>query len=245
MEPILYDHFERIEETHWWWRGRRTIILAMLRLHLPPPGPWRILDVGCGMGALLAALPPDVEGYGVDPSAKAVESCRGQGLTRVQEASAESLPFEPGFFDAVLALDVLEHLDLEAPALTGMRRVLKPGGLLVATVPAFQALWSRWDDINHHRRRYLKSDLLAVLRAAGFDPVLASYLNFFLSPAMAARAAVERLRPGHDLPFGAHLPPSGLNRALEAVFSFERHWLLRGRGLPWGSSVLALATRGR
>lgn len=241
MEPILYGHFERIEEAHWWWRSRRAIVVELLRRQCFQAPPARVLDVGCGMGALLAALPASFEGHGVDSSERAVSACRSQGL-RVHQASAQDLPFSTRTFHAVLALDLLEHLSDERTALREFRRVLAPTGILIVTVPAFPALWSRWDSLNRHERRYVKRRLDAVLREAGFEPLLLTYMNFLLFPAVAARTIVERFRAPSDLlPMGADVPPPGVNGLFQTLFSLERHWFARGRTLPWGSSLLAVA----
>ncbi|MBI3551108.1 MAG: class I SAM-dependent methyltransferase [Elusimicrobia bacterium] len=247
MEPALYDLFYDIEEEHWWWRSRRTIALVALERLIPGPERARVLDIGCGMGAFLRALPARFEGYGVDISEKAIEGCRAKGMTRVFQTKGPELPFGPGFFDAACAFDVLEHLDDEGPLLVEAARVLKAGGRLLATVPAFPFLATRWDELNEHKRRYLKDGLIGVLERHGFRVEFCSYCNFLLFPLALARSLHERVwgRPdaqGSEIP-GAAVPAKHVNAVLEGAFSSERHWLADARALPWGSSLIVWARK--
>src|SRR5215217_5442547 len=107
--PILYE----VEETHWWYVGRRRIIHSLVErictvLNKPNP---KILDVGCGTGANLKMLAAHGSAEGVDISPQAIDFCRERGLDAVRLGAAEDLPYENGVFDLVTALDVVEHLD--------------------------------------------------------------------------------------------------------------------------------------
>lgn len=239
--------FSDIEEEHWWWRSRRAIILDLLDRLLPEPGPHRVLDFGCGLGAMLRALPPHIEGYGVDASERAVEGCHRHGMARVLHSPGPELPFSSGFFNGALALDVLEHLDEEGPLLRELGRVMKEDGSLIATAPAFPWLWTHWDELNQHRRRYTRQTLSATLDAHGFRVRFCSYMNFFLFPlAMLRRISeIRKSSEENSFPAGARIPSPGLNRLLAAVFGSERLWLNREKNLPWGSSLIAIAQKRR
>lgn len=245
MEPILYDLFFDIEEGHWWWRGRRAIIGSFLERLFPGPGPYRVLDVGCGLGAQLRALPFKFEGYGADSSPQALEGCRRRGMSRIFQVLGPELPFESEFFHAVLALDVLEHLDEEGPLLRNVHRVLRPEGHLLATVPALPWLWTRWDALNLHKRRYRRRPLRAMLERHGYQTRFCSYMNCFLFPLAAFRKLSEDLGCGQAgaLPAGAVIPAATVNAALEALFGLERFVLSRGIPLPWGSSIMSWSQR--
>jgi ubiquinone/menaquinone biosynthesis C-methylase UbiE len=117
--PILYQ----VEESHWWYVGRRRIIQSLVEpicttLNKPQP---RILDVGCGTGANLKMLRAHGSAEGVDISEQAVEFCRERGLDSVKLGAAEELPYEDESFDLVTALDVIEHLDDDVAGLREMR----------------------------------------------------------------------------------------------------------------------------
>ena len=113
MDSRLYEQFAAVEEDHWWWYGRRALVFSFLEsLPSSTPRP-RLLDFGCGTGALLKHLPPAFEGFGIDSSSDAVEQCKKRGLKNVVQSDGGPLPFADGFLDCVLMLDVLEHLDSE------------------------------------------------------------------------------------------------------------------------------------
>ena len=203
----------------------------------------KVLDVGCGTGATLVALDEVADVTGIELDAGAVAFCKERGLEQVVEGSAESLPFADGSFDMVFALDVIEHLDDDEVGLREFSRVLKPGGKLVVTVPAYQFLWSQHDEALHHRRRYTRSQLLRVLKSTGFHIQRASYYNTLLFPLVAAVRLMQRVLPT-DGPAKSDvsLPPRWLNGLLYNVLASER-FALRGLRLPFGVSLIAVATK--
>jgi len=230
-----------VDEHHWWYRGRRRVIRAELdRLALPADA--RILDAGCGSGRTLVEL-ADYGGQlsGVELDAGAAELARGRGLGEVQVGRLEELPWEDGAFDLITCLDVIEHVPDDTAALAELRRVARPGGWLLVTVPAYQALWSRHDEANHHFRRYSRSMLRGAARAAGWQiERVSSFNSLLLAPAAAVRLAQRRTGArngnGSDLDVG----PAWLNDILERPLAMEASWLGRGRTLPMGLSLLAV-----
>ena len=240
MDESMFAEFARVERTHWWFRARRDIVLGVLARHLDPGA--RILDVGCGTGFFLEAAGGRYEAWGVDPSSTAVRLCRERGLPKVVEGTAESLPVD-GDFDGVLFLDVLEHLDDDIAALAEARRHLRPGGIVLATVPAYMALWSNHDVVNHHRRRYTRTALDRQFRAAGMTIRQLTYFNTYLFPAAVMERIIRRVfgaRSAELLP----VPPPPLNRAMYRVLASERRRLARSPrpgAFPFGLSLLAVA----
>jgi len=233
-----------VDEHHWWYRGRRRVIRAELdRLALPPGA--RILDAGCGSGRTLVELANyGGEVCGIELNSDAAELARARGLGDVQVGRLEELPWEDGAFDLITCLDVIEHVPDDVTALVELRRVVAPGGWLLVTVPAYQALWSRHDEANHHYRRYSRSMLRAAARQAGWQiERVSSFNSLLLAPAAAVRLAQRRMgtRNGHssDLDMG----PAWLNDVLERPMALEASWLGRGRTLPVGLSLLAVLRR--
>jgi SAM-dependent methyltransferase len=242
METEVCDGLHAHAETHWWNRGRRRIVLSLLRRYLEAPRP-RILDLGCGVGNHLEALAELGEVWGADCSPVELDYCRRRFSGRLDYLSLpDQVPYDPETFDVVVMLDVLEHVGDDAGALRRVHEVLKPGGLLLLTVPALRWLWTQYDMHAHHYRRYHRGPLRALLRQAGFEVRLLSYMNCFLFPLMAAS---RLLLPGafwnaKEMVGRGNSP---LTRGLfEAIFSCEGA-LLPWLRLPVGGSLVALAAR--
>ncbi len=243
MEPGLLEAIHAAEESHWWFRARRRILLAILRSRLPEAA--RLLDVGCGTGYLLEAAQEYWDVHGLDFAEEAVAFCRARGLISVRRASVETLAeLEGRSFDCVSFCDVIEHLDDDIGALRAADSLLRPAGVVLVTVPAYQWLWSPRDVLHHHRRRYTKASLTRAIVDAGLQPEFVTYFNSYLFPLAAVSRLVDRalkLRGSEQV----HPPPLLINRLFERVFGHESHRLsgVPRRGFIAGLSVLALATR--
>jgi SAM-dependent methyltransferase len=244
MEAHLYEEMARVEEHHWWFRGRRAVILAVMQQHLEPRPSRRILDVGCGTGGNLAALRQFGHVEGLDHSEEALRFCRarlGPDFPLHRGELPGGLP--EGRFDVVTAFDVLEHLPDPVSTLRAICQVLEPDGTLVCAVPAFPFLWSAHDEVHHHQRRYTLSLLRQQLAEAGLCIRWSSYFNSLLFPPIAAVRLLQRLGPKQqsarsDVETGG---PEWANRLLETVFSAERFVVPRF-SLPAGVSLLVLAS---
>ncbi len=246
MEPDAYVEMAEMEARHWWFRGRRQVLEAILS-GLRLPGRARILELGAGTGgnfAMLARL-GNLTAVEANAAARALSQKKCEGAIRVLPgALPDALPDTGQPFDLVCLFDVLEHIEDDAASLVAIRRLLAPGGVAVITVPAFAFLWGPHDERLHHKRRYGKAELRARLLRAGFRIERLSYSNMFLFPAAVAARLADRLaQAGRKNPKakGASLPPEPLNRIMAAVFGAERH-LLAWTDLPVGLSLLAVVT---
>ena len=237
--PILYQ----VEETHWWYLGRRRIIQSLvdkIRTTLPNAKP-KILDVGCGTGANLKMLAAYGSAEGVDISPQAVDFCRERGLDSVKLGAIEHLPYESGSFELVTALDVVEHLDDDVAGLREMRRVLRRDGRILLFVPAFMFLWGVQDDVSNHRRRYTLPSLLRAVEAAGFAVEWASYANIsFFLPVLVVRSVMRWLNLRAATEYGINI--SLLNGPFSSLFAAERFVLERGK-IPFGVSAVCIVRR--
>ena len=239
MDPAYAAVHAEEDRAHWWFIGRRAVILAEMARRLPA-GRARMAELGCGSGGMLEALARFGTAVGVETDAALRARAQERGLDVRVGALPDAIPLHPGRWDAVCLFDVLEHVDDEAGALAACRRLLVPGGRLFVTVPAYAWLWSRHDELLGHRRRYTARGLRQVAERAGFTVERLTYFNTLLAPPIMAvrlvRAALRR--PGHDL----DRPAPWLNRALAACFSAEAR-LLRWTSPPFGISILLVARR--
>jgi SAM-dependent methyltransferase len=239
MDPAYGERYRDLYQRHWWWRARERVVLTHLDRARPPGGWRRALDVGCGDGLLFPAL----RGYaaateGIEPDAALVSrASREDGTIHIRPFDAS---FAPGrTFDLVLFLDVLEHLDDPAAAVAHAASLMDPGGTLLVTVPAFLHLWTSHDDINHHRTRYTRSRLTALL-SRHFALTTVRHFFRWVHPVKAAQHLAEAvLRPE---PSPAGIPPAPLNATLYALSRAEEA-LLGRLHIPLGSSLLALGRR--
>jgi len=244
MQQHTYAIMDRVEDTHWWFVGRRAILETFLKQIVPVPGSdaenLRILDVGCGTGANLEMLAQFGSAEGVDVSEEALEFCRKKGLT-AQKGLAEALPYPDETFDITTALDVVEHLDDDISGLKEMFRVTKAGGYSLIFVPAFMWLWGVQDDISHHRIRYTRKQIVERLEKAGFSIERATYANFsFFGPVLSGRLFMRTtgIKPESE----NNINISALNGAFGKVFSAERFWLKK-RNFPFGVSIVVVARK--
>jgi SAM-dependent methyltransferase len=227
------------DEHHWWYRGRRRVLHAALG-KLPLPADARVLDAGCGTGRTMDELHGYGEVHGFDLNPLGVEHARGRGHGDVRVARLEEIPYPDESFDLVTCLDVLEHTPDDLVSLRELRRITKPGGWLVVTVPAFQLLWSSHDVANQHYRRYRRSQLRRAAEAAGWEPGESAYFNTFLFLPGAAVRVGERLRRPHKRRGrpNVQLTPRSLDRVLEWPMRIEGGLLRRGIRMPFGMSLL-------
>ena len=240
MEREVYDSMAALDQTHWWYRARREVLAALIRRWALPPAGAAVLEVGCGTGHNLAMLGQfgSVDAVELDPSARLLAEKR-LGRTVMDSPLPELRGVREAHYDLIGAFDVIEHIADDKAAVASIARRLKPGGKLVVTVPAHAWMWSAHDTVNHHKRRYSKRELKALITGSPMKLESVGYFNSLLFPvAIAERMASKALgKDGGDL----ELPAAPLNAALKRTFAAERH--LVGRlPLPPGLSLFAVAS---
>lgn len=242
MKQEFAAQYSQLEQWHWWFRGRQRILETVLQRALHGQRVDAIVSLGCGPAAGLQWLTPFICANGriVGVDAEPLHASGTVAPIEFVIGELGSLALPPASFDAVLALDVLEHLDDDAAGLRAAAQLVKPGGLLLVTVPALPSLWGSQDVVSHHCRRYTKGMLAETFQQAGLPAPRQSYFNTLLFPPIAAvrwtRRALglaERARADFD-----DAQPGLFNEMLVAIFALERHLVPRV-SLPVGVSLLA------
>ena len=240
MKSEEYERMYRLEDTYWWFVGRHNLLLTFLQAHYPGRNDLTILDIGCGTGAMSAKLAARGTVVSADLSPVALSFCGRRGLGRQAAADAMRLPFRDRSFDLVVSLDILEHVPDDAAALGEFYRVLKPGGRVIATVPAYRSLWSAHDVALMHYRRYVAQEVRERFEAAGFRIDRLSYAMTLLYPIvwLVRRLTRRSAQPKVSLV----RVPAFANRLLVALLVLENALVRRVR-LPFGVTVFCLASR--
>lgn len=248
MQQDVYQEFNELEGRHWWFRGRRQFLRKLIEKCFTQKSNLAFCEIGSGTGGNLPMLASyaKVDAVEMNPIAlKAIEGKNIQGVAKIVSGFLpDGLP-ELDTYHGVFALDVLEHIDDDVASLDKIFELIKPGGYLVATVPAYQWMWSQHDVANHHKRRYTRAQFVDRVRQAGFQVEYASYFNSFLFPLAAVVRMLDR-----ETKSGANaettrtlsLPPNWLNGLLLFIFRIESLWAGKLR-IPFGVSIAITAKR--
>jgi 2-polyprenyl-3-methyl-5-hydroxy-6-metoxy-1,4-benzoquinol methylase len=240
MDRSVYDNMAKLDEQHWWYVARRDVLDRLIRRRIQLPKDARILEIGCGTGHNLPMLGQfgEVDAIEIDQAARDMASKRlGKPVMASPLPSLEGVA--DASYDMVAILDVLEHIEEDKAALTGIAAKLKPGGRILITVPAHPWMWSAHDVVNHHKRRYTRRTLRKVIAEAGLRLDMLRWFNSLLFPAAAGARLVGRLvgKEGGD----DTLPSRPVNFLFGKIFALERHAIGRLPMTP-GVSLAAIVS---
>ncbi len=242
MDLVYEAKYHEIEAHTWWFKTRRERVVDILRKQTRNS---RILDVGCSSGMLLSDLQAlgFSEFTGIDVSEKAVALAKSRGFADCHVMDGQAPAFAKNSFDIIISSDSLEHMENDKRALANWYELLKPGGMLVVFVPAYNFLWSNHDIINHHYRRYTRSGLKSALTGAGFETKRSGYWNVLLFFPAAAIRLVQKLRPAKSEPKDdMHRIPAILDWLLASTIRVENS-LGVFISFPVGLSTYCIATK--
>lgn len=240
MNTQEYERMFRTEDSYWWFIGRHDLVETFIIKQYGTSAHLRILDIGCGTGAMSTRLSRWGDVISADFSPVALSYSRKRRLNKLCAADAMHLPFKDASFDLIVSLDILEHLPDDHAAMKELYRVLKPGGRLISTVPAYTSLWSGHDEALMHQRRYVAREIKRLVEHEGLHIERLSYAMTFLYPIVA----VVRILTRHSKKPQASLVAVSpfVNRALIGLLKFENRLIRRFR-LPYGVTVFCMAVR--
>ncbi len=245
----MHEQLQSMEETaYWWFVGRREIAENMFRKYIVTEKlseNFKILDIGCGMGGEIKWLEQYGDVFAVDPEPQAVYFSK-EKAKKPNQVICGALPAEINFgkiFDCVVALDVLEHIENDRLSLEFVfNNLLKSGGFLIITVPAYKFLWSPNDVFNDHKRRYNVRELKSKLEKAGFKIIKLSYYNTLLFMPAFIIKLLSRVVWGLAPKATFSKPIPILNTVFKKMFSFEKY-LIKRFNLPFGVSLISIAKK--
>ena len=223
MNPSEYTNLANVERRHWFYAGKREIVRHWIQRVHPLRPEHLLVDCGAGTGTFAAEMAGLCRVLAVDDHEESLAIARTQlGAGQVRRGSCVELPLESNSVDVLTALDVLEHVEDDRKAVAEFSRVVRPGGIVVLTVPALTWLWSDWDVALHHVRRYDRRSLLALLPNASFEVVHCNYVNVVVLPLVVMVRKWRGLKRALGFPIDARsedrIPPRWLNAALRWSF---------------------------
>jgi SAM-dependent methyltransferase len=246
MNPEEYKKLERIDREHWFYHGKRVIVQDWINRYLTLAPDDLFVDAGCGTGTLLVQMSGVCRVLGLDSAKESIEIAapRVEAVGgRVLQTRLDKVDLPDRCAAVVTLLDVLEHLDDDRAAVEEAKRIVRPGGLIVITVPALKFLWSDWDVVLHHRRRYTRRELLALIDCHGLEVLRCAYFNWLaLLPILSIRTA-RKLIPATNGKERAEdrIPPRWLNWLLRETMVRPACWQFLSP--PIGVSLLAVMRR--
>lgn len=232
----------RRETTSWWYVARRKLLREAVAQSLNGKRQAAILDFGC-TAQIETGDSPLLRTVNAHSSLPVLAFRQMHRDHRLICTRPEELAFASNSFDAIVLGDVLQTLPDDRAALREFRRVLKDGGLLCLSVPAYPSLWGEQDEAQNHQRRYTATELRRKLNNSGFEVARVSYIVAagFL-PAVIERLgrniftkSIDRYRPSARQVKWA-------NSAMIALLDGERR-LIRYFNLPFGTRVICWARK--
>lgn len=245
MKPSEYGAVFAAEDNHWWYKGMQGITEGLVRAIYPGRTDLKILDAGCGTGGAMVYLAQFGQVTGCDYAAQALAYCQKRDLSRLNRATVEQLPFAAGSFDLITSFDVLYHQAVISyqRALDEFYRLLKPGGVVLLRLPAYDWLRGHHDKVIETARRFTASQLRSALNRSRFQVVKISYANTLLFPLALGKRLAESLLPPEADRSDVYPVPRWQNDLFAACLRHEARWLKRGKTLPYGLTVVAIGKK--
>lgn len=240
MKSDFYKTYFETEKNHWWFRVRRSLIFDLLQKYKISKTA-KIFDFGCGSGYTVGYLQKlGYDASGTDVSVEAIEFGLSNGIRKLAIAKSGEIEPTEGGFDLILALDVVEHIQDDLGAIRAIETALRPGGIAIITVPAYQWMWGVQDEVAHHFRRYTLKSLVSILSADKNLKILRKiYFNTFLFPFIAIVRILSKWFNLGDRESDFEISNRFLNGLFYFIFNLETYFL-KLFNFPFGVSILLI-----
>lgn len=227
--------YDKLGRDHWWLTSKYTILSDLLKRCYSKSYPDKMLDIGCGSGVFLDHLKKfNNDAFGLDLNYDILKVfCKRNHDVKTVVADAVDLPFKKSSFDLVTLIDVLEHVDDDTGLITGIKKILNPGGLLLISVPAYNALYGKHDRLYGHKRRYNRKELTSLLEKTGFKILRTTYFQpAFVIPLWFKRKIFVSVSDKDDF----STVPRPINQILTKLLCMEKYFL-RKFDIPFGTTL--------
>lgn len=248
-DPAFFDLISDVEDRHFWFRSRNSIISSLVRqiTREMKPG-YLVLEVGCGTGKVLNGLQEvcsDGVVIGIDLFFEGLKHARKRTSCPLVRGDVKSLPFAEKF-NLIGLFDVLEHLSDDMKVLTDLRSLLKEDGLLILTVPAHPSLWSSFDESSHHCRRYKLDELKNKLMINGYQVEYLTYYMASIFPIIWLDRKLKGLidtRSANDQALDELRIVPIVNELFAWLLAQEARLIIGRKKIPFGTSLIAIARK--
>jgi ubiquinone/menaquinone biosynthesis C-methylase UbiE len=243
MQEIVYHTNYKLESTYWWFVARNRIVKHVIDSFCKLDFNHNLLDVGCGTGAFAAEMMKSTNVIALDTSPIALEYTRKRGIKTTYNCYLSEFPKQEHKIDAITMLDVIEHIEDDSGVVKDAFKILDSNGYFIATVPAFQWLWSKHDEIHMHYRRYGLNQFEKLFSDAGFKVLYSSYFNTFLLPPAALKRFIDKIT-GADKKQTSPIDEVSpfMDNLFRNIFLIEQK-LLPKVSLPFGLSIILVAKK--
>lgn len=243
MHLSEYKNIFENESSHFFYVANHSLVLSIINKYFKSRKELRILDAGCGTGLLAQKMQTFGKVIGVDISREALKFTKQRHVTAIQ-ASVTDLPFPANSFDLVVSIDVLYHQSVEntQKAVDEFYRVLKPTGILILKVPAYDWLRGNHDITVHTKHRFTTQEIKIKIKKAGFAPIKITYLASFLLPIALIKRMLERITASNIIHSDVSQPNFLVNKLLVTLFAIELQ-VLKIINLPFGLSILSISVK--
>lgn len=243
MQEIIYHTNFKLEDQYWWFVARNQIIKKAILDFIKLNKNNNLLDVGCGTGAFAAEMNQKTNVIALDTSPIALEYCSQRGIEQRFNCLLNDFPKDKFRIDAITFLDVIEHIQDDYQIVKDAYNIIENNGYVIASVPAYQWLWSHHDELHMHYRRYTKSQIEKVFKSANFQIIYSSYFNTLLFPIAVLKRFVDKITGAdkkNTSPIEEVSPT--INKLFKSIFMYEKNFIPKLK-LPFGLSILIVAKK--